>query len=56
MKQYNIVMYALGGWSQELDVMMRELVGGRSTDVLQNMQRAVLSGMLNMAQTFKVAV
>ncbi|PFX29758.1 hypothetical protein AWC38_SpisGene5457 [Stylophora pistillata] len=55
-KQYNIIMDALGGWSRELDVMMRELVGGRSTDVLRKMQRAVLSGTLNIARTFKVAV
>ncbi|PFX34789.1 Ubiquilin-1 [Stylophora pistillata] len=52
-KQYNIIMDALGGWSQELDVMMRKLVGGRSTDVLRKMQRTVLSGMLNIAWTFK---
>ncbi|PFX32844.1 Retrovirus-related Pol polyprotein from type-1 retrotransposable element R2 [Stylophora pistillata] len=55
-KQYNIIMDALGGWSRELDVMMRELVGGRSTDVLRKMQRAVLSGTLNIARTFKEAV
>ncbi|PFX27360.1 hypothetical protein AWC38_SpisGene7932 [Stylophora pistillata] len=55
-KQYNIIMDALGGWSRELDVMMRKLVGGRSTDVLRKMQRAVLSGTLNIARTFKVVV
>ncbi|PFX20149.1 hypothetical protein AWC38_SpisGene15417 [Stylophora pistillata] len=55
-KQYNIIMDALGGWSRELDVMTRELVGGRSTDVLRKMQRVVLSGTLNNARTFKVAV
>ncbi|PFX17853.1 hypothetical protein AWC38_SpisGene17793 [Stylophora pistillata] len=52
-KQYNIVMDALGGWSRELDVMKRELVGGRSTDVLREMQRAVLSGTLNISRTVK---
>ncbi|PFX11802.1 hypothetical protein AWC38_SpisGene24348 [Stylophora pistillata] len=36
-KQYNIIMDALEGWSRELDVMMRELVGGRRTDVLRKM-------------------
>ena len=55
-KQYNVVMNALGGWTRELDVRMRELVGGRSTDVLRQMQRAVLSGTLNITWTFKVAV
>ncbi|PFX31275.1 hypothetical protein AWC38_SpisGene3923 [Stylophora pistillata] len=54
-KQYHIIMDALGGWSRELDVMMRELVGGRSTDVLRKMQRAVLSGTLNIARTFKAS-
>ena len=47
MKQYNIIIDALGGWSRELDVNMRELVRGRSTDVLRKMQRAVFSGTLN---------
>ena len=31
--------------------MMRELVGGRSAGVLRKMQRAVLSGTLNIVQT-----
>ena len=55
-KQYNIIMDALGWWSRELDVTMPELLGGRCTDVLRKMQRAVLSGMLNIARTLKVAV
>ena len=55
-KQYNIIMDALGWWSRELDVTMPELLGGRSTDVLRKMQRPVLSGMLNIARTLKVAV
>ena len=49
-------MDALGGWSRELKVTMSELVGGRSTDIVRKMQRAVLSGTLNIARTFKVAV
>ena len=56
MKQYNIIMDALGEWSRELDVTMCELVGGRRTDVLRKMQSAVLSGTSNIARTFKVAV
>ena len=50
-RQYNIIMNVLGGWSRDLDVTMQELVGRRSKKVLQNMQKAVLSG----SQTFKVA-
>ena len=38
-KQYNIIMDVLGGgggwWSRELVVLLRELVGGRCTDVLR---------------------
>ena len=55
MRQYNIIMDVLGGWSRDLDVTMKELVGSRSKRVLQNMQKAVLSGSLNIARTFKVA-
>ena len=46
---------ATGGWSRDLDVTMKELVGSRSKRVLQNMQKAVLSGSLNIARNFKVA-
>ena len=54
-RQYNIIMDVLGGWSRDLHVTMKELVGSRSKRVLQNMQKAVLSGSLNIARTFKVA-
>ena len=33
---------------------MRSLVGGKTTQVLEKMQKAVLSAMLNIAKTFKV--
>ena len=33
---------------------MYEIVGNRSKEVLKRMQKAVLSGMLNVARTFKV--
>ena len=45
----------LGGWSRDLDVTMKELVGSRSKRVLQNMQKAVFAGSLTVARTFKVA-
>ena len=54
-RQYNIIMDVHGGWSRDLDVTMKELVGSRSKRVLQNMQKTVLSGSLNIARTFKVA-
>ena len=34
---------------------MRELVGGRNTGVLRKLQRAVLSGMLNIVQTIELS-
>ena len=42
---------------RELEVTMRKLVGirSRSSEVLRKMQKAVLSGTLNIARTFKVA-
>ena len=40
-----------GGWSRKLEVMMKELVGKKSKDVLHNMQKAVLSCSLDIART-----
>ena len=54
-QQHNIIIDALGGWSREMDTMMHEIVGSRSREVLRKMQKAVLSGTLNIARTFKVA-
>ena len=45
-------MHVLGGWCQDLEVN----VGSKSEGVLNNMQKAVLSGTLNIARTFKVAI
>lgn len=53
-KQYNIIMDALGGWCRDLEAEMKELVGNKSKGVLQNMQKAVISGTLNISRTFKV--
>ena len=55
MKQYNIIINVLGGWFRDLEVRLKELVGSKSNGVLHNMQRAVLSGTLNISRTFKVA-
>ena len=55
MKQYNIIMDVLGGWCRNLEVKLKELVGNKSEGVLRNMWKAVLSGTLNIARTFKVA-
>ena len=53
-KQHNIIIDDLGGWSREMDTTMYEIVGNRSKEILKRMQKAVLSGTLNIAQTFKV--
>ena len=55
MKQYNITMDVQGGWCRDLEVKLKELVGGKSNGVLHDMQKAVLSGTLNIARTHKVA-
>ena len=54
-KQYDIIMDVLGGWCQELEVKLKGLVGSKSKGVLYNMQKAVLSGTLNISRRFKVA-
>ena len=48
-------MDTLGGWSRDLEDQLNELVGSKSKGVLHNMQKAVISGTLNISQTFKVA-
>ena len=54
-KQHNIIIDALGGWSREMDTTMYEIVGNRSKEVLpKRMQKVVLSATLNIARTFKV--
>ena len=53
-KQHNIIIDALRGWSREMDTTMYEIVGNRSKEVLKRMQKVVLSGTLNIARTFKV--
>ena len=55
MRQYNIIMNVLGGWCRDLEVKLKELVGSKSKGVLHSMQKAVLSGTLNISRTFKVA-
>ena len=49
-QQYNIIVDTLGGWSQEMNTTMKEIVGSRSKEVLNRIQKAVLSGTLNNAR------
>ena len=61
-KQCNIILDLLGGWSKDLEEDMRELLGIRSTkaskdrvkSVLAKIQKAVLSSSLNIARHFKL--
>ena len=54
--QYKIIIDLLEGWSKDLNDTLQKLVGNRAKDVLRKMQKACLSGTLNIARTFKVAV
>ena len=53
--QYNIFVDVLGGWSTDMEVAVKELVGRRHRDVPKKMQRACLSVTLRIARTFEVA-
>ena len=48
-------MDVLGGWSTDVEVAVKGLVGRRHRDVLKKMQRACLYVTLNIARTFKAA-
>ena len=54
--QYNIILDVLGGWSKDLDDTLQNLVGSKVKGVLKKMQKACLSGTLNIARTFKVVI
>ena len=54
-KQFNIIMDVLGGYSKELESTIRSLVGvPRGREVLLKMQKVVLSQSLNIVRHFKV--
>ena len=53
-KQFNIIIDVLGGWSVDVEETMKDLVGQRSRSVLRRMQKVILSHSLNIARTFKV--
>ena len=54
--QHNIIMDVLGGWSRETETSIQSLVGHKANQVLEAMQKAVLSSSLNIARTFKVMI
>ena len=53
-KQFNIIIDVLGGWSADVEETMKDLVGQRSRSVLRRMHKVILSHSLNIARTFKV--
>ena len=54
-RQFNIVIDALGGYSRILKEEIKTLMGSdRCREVLRRMQKAVLSHTLRIAKTFKV--
>ena len=53
-KQYNVIIDVLGGWSEDLEAKMKELVGERTKPVLKRMQKVVLLHSLNIARSFKI--
>ena len=55
-RQINVIMDVLGGWSVDMEKSLRQLLGSKSREVRKRMQRSVISNSLNIARTFKVAV
>ena len=53
-KQYNIIIDVLGGYSADVSHAVKELVGEKSSSILQRMQRSVISNTLNIARSFKI--
>ena len=54
LKQSNIIIDVLGGYSADVSQAVKELVGEKSTTILQRMQRSVISSTLNIARSFKL--
>ena len=50
MNQYNIIMDVMGGWSKETEISVQSLVGRKTSQILERMQKAVLSAALNIAK------
>ena len=53
-KQYNIILDVLGGFSADVSQTVQELVGEKSATILQRLQRSVISSTLNFARSFKI--
>ena len=53
-EQYNIIIDVLGGYSKHLEKSVRKLIGARARGVLEQMQKSVISNILNIARTFEI--
>ena len=53
---YEHCVDVLGGWSRETETSIKSLLGRKANQVLEAMQKAVLSSSLNIARTFKVMI
>ena len=53
-KQYNIIIDVLGGYSADVSHAVKELIGEKSATILQTMQRSVISNTLNIARNLKI--
>ena len=53
-KQYNIVIDVLGGYSRDVSQALRDLVGEASSKVARRMQKSVISSTLHVARYVKI--
>ena len=53
-KQYNIVMDVLGGYSRDVSQALRDLVGEASSKVARRMQKSVITSTLHIARHVKI--
>ena len=51
-KQYNVIIDVLGGYSKDLEESVRKLLGARARGVVEQMQESVIWNTLNIARTF----
>ena len=49
-KQYNIILDVLGGCSKEVEKNIKELVGDKCESIMRQMQKAILSSSLHIAE------
>ena len=53
-KQYNVIIDVLGGYSKDLEESVRKLLGATARGVVEQMQESVIWNTLNIAKTFKI--